>query len=130
MRTIKQTAYFNASPHEVFELLMDSKKHSAFTGHKADISRKKNGKFTAYDEWIAGKNLEIVKDKKILQSWRGADWEKGHFSKAEFRLEKKGKGCKLIFTQNGVPDNKYSDINQGWKDHYWKKMKDYLKKHC
>ena len=130
MKSIKQAAYFNATPHEVFELLMDSKKHSAFTGHKANVSRKKGGEFTAYDEWITGKNLEIVKDKKIVQSWRGADWEKGHFSKAEFRLEKKGKGCKLIFTQTGVPDNKYSHINKGWKDQYWKKMKDYLKKHC
>lgn len=126
MKTIKQTVYFNASPHELFELLMDSKKHAGFTGHKARISRKKNGKFTAYDGWIKGKNLEIVKDKRIVQTWRGADWKKGHFSKAEFKLEKKGKGCKLTFTHTGVPDEHYKGINRGWKDHYWKKMKKYL----
>lgn len=126
MKTIKQAVYFDASPHDIFELLMDSGKHAGFTGHKADISRKKNGKFQAYDNWIQGKNLEIVKGKKIVQLWRGADWKKGHFSKAEFKFEKKGKGCKLIFKQTKVPDEKYSGINKGWKSHYWKKMKDYL----
>jgi len=128
MKAIKQSVYFNGSPHEIFELLMDSKKHAAFTGHKASISRKNNGKFEAYDGWIQGKNLEIVKDKKIVQLWRGADWEKGYSSKAEFKLEKKGKGCKLTFTQTGVPDNKCAHISQGWKEHYWGKMKKYLAK--
>ena len=126
MKTIKQTVHFDAPPHEIFELLMDSKKHAGFTGGRAVISRKKNGKFLAYNGWITGKNLEIVKDKKIVQLWRGADWKKDHFSKAEFKLEKKGKGCKLTFTQTGVPDEKYSHINQGWKRQYWEKMEDYL----
>ena len=127
MKKIKQTVYFDASPHEVFELLMDSRKHAGFTGSKAKISGKKNGKFEAYDGWIEGKNLNIVKDKKIIQLWRGKDWKKGHFSKAEFKLEKKGKGCKLTFTQTAVPDEHYADISQGWKTHYWEKMKKYLK---
>ena len=127
MKTIKQIEYFSATPHEIFELFIDSKKHAGFTGAKANISRKKNGKIVAYNGWIQGKNLEIVKDKRIMQLWRSADWEKGHFSKAEFKLEKKGKGCKLTFTQTGVPDEKYFHINQGWKRQYWEKMKEYLK---
>ena len=106
---------------------MDSKKHAGFTGHKARISSARNGKFEAYDGWIQGKNLEIVKYKKIMQSWRGADWKKGYYSKAEFKLESKGKGCKLTFTHTGVPDEHYKGINKGWKEHYWQKMKKYLR---
>ena len=34
-KTIEQTVEFSASPHEVYEALMDSEKHSAFTGAKA-----------------------------------------------------------------------------------------------
>ena len=127
MKTIKQTAYFNASPHEVFELLMNSKKHAGFTGSKVKISRAKNGKIEAYDGWIEGKNLEIVKDKRIVQLWRGADWPIGHFSKVQFIIGKKGKGSKLIFTQKNVPDEQYKHINQGWKGQYWEKIKIYLK---
>ena len=38
-KTIEQSVTFNASPHDVYEALMDSEKHSQFTGAKALISR-------------------------------------------------------------------------------------------
>ena len=126
MKTIKQKDYFNASPHDVFELLMDSKKHSSFTGSKASISRSKGGKITAYDGYIEGKNIEIVKDKKIVQQWRGSDWKEGAFSTAEFKFSRKGKGCELVFTQKNVPDENYTSIKQGWIDYYWNPIKEYL----
>ena len=128
MKTIKQKVYFEASPHDVFEMLMDSKKHSAFSGSKAVISRTKGGKITAYDGYIEGKNLEIVPDKKILQEWRGSDWEDGVYSKAEFKFDRKGKGCELTFTQTGVPNSQSEAIKQGWIDYYWNPMKEFLKK--
>ncbi|MBI3232331.1 MAG: SRPBCC domain-containing protein, partial [Candidatus Doudnabacteria bacterium] len=59
---------------------MDSKKHSAITGGAASISRKIGGKVSAYDGYISGKNVELVADKKIVQTWRASDWEDGHFS--------------------------------------------------
>jgi hypothetical protein len=45
--TIRQSATFKTSPHEVYEALMDSRKHSKFTDSKASISRRIGGKFTA-----------------------------------------------------------------------------------
>lgn len=33
-KTIEQSVTFNASPHDVYEALMDSEKHSQFTGAK------------------------------------------------------------------------------------------------
>ncbi len=38
-KTVEQTVTFNASPHDVYEALMDSYKHSQFTGAEAVISR-------------------------------------------------------------------------------------------
>ena len=128
MKTIKQTVKFKATPHEVFELLMDSKKHSMFTGSKAQISREVGGKFSAYDGGLNGTNLEIEKDKKIVQSWRCEmeGWTEEYYSKATFLLKKTKNGTKLEFTQTGVPDQAYKDISEGWKEYYWKKMKKML----
>lgn len=39
-KTIQQIISFKASPREVYELLMDSKKHQALSGEKAMISTK------------------------------------------------------------------------------------------
>jgi activator of HSP90 ATPase len=125
-KTIRQSVTFKTSPHAVYEALMDSRKHARFTGAKAKISRKVNGRFTAYDGYIEGIQLDLVPDKKIVQAWRGSDWPEGHFSKATFSLKKIKNGVRLTFTQSGVPSQNYRDINQGWRDYYWKPMKEML----
>ena len=126
-KNLKQTAIFKANQKELYQLLMDSKKHAAFTEAEAKISSKVGGSFTAYDGWIGGKNVKLVPNKLIVQKWRGQDWPKGHYSVATYKLEKKGTGTKLTFTQKSVPASKFKDISSGWKTHYWKKMKAYLK---
>ena len=107
---------------------MDSRKHSKFTNAKASVNRRIGGKFTAYDGYIEGINLELAPDKKIVQSWRGSDWPEGHFSKVTFLLKKVEGGTQLIFTQTGVPEDQYESISRGWRDYYWKPMKKMLEK--
>ena len=124
MKTIKKTVQFKASTHDVFEALMDSKKHAEFSGSTAKISRKVGGKFTAYNGYIEGTNLKIEKDKLIIQEWRGSDWPEGVYSTATFKITKTGAGSKLEFTQTGGPDAQYKAIKQGWTDYYWEPMKE------
>lgn len=123
MKTIKQTVTFNASPHEIYEMLMDSDKHSEFTESPAKISRKVGGHFSTWDGYSSGINVELVQDRKIIQKWRASDWPQGHYSIATFELEKIDGKTKLIFTQSDVPEDQYKAISQGWKEFYWEKMK-------
>jgi activator of HSP90 ATPase len=127
-KTIRQSVVFTAGPREVYESLMDTKKHALFTGAGAKISRKIGGRIMAYDGYIDGINLELIPDKKIVQSWRGSDWPEGHYSRATFSLRKTKGGTQLLFTQSGVPEDQYAAISQGWREHYWKKMKERLPK--
>jgi activator of HSP90 ATPase len=126
-KTIKQSATFNAGPHTVYELLMDSKKHSVLAGDEAKISRKIGGKFNV-GGYIEGVNLELIPDEKIVQTWRYEDWPKGHFSRATFLLQALDGKTRLTFTQSGVPATFYEDIKQGWIDYYWTPMKEMLRK--
>jgi len=128
MKTIKQSVFFKADPHDVYEALMDSRKHSQFTGDKAVISRKEGGTYKAYGDYIRGKNVKLVPDELIEQSWRSTDFEEDYFSTVIFRLEKVRGGTKLSFTHKGVPDDQYEDLKQGWKDFYWEPMKRMLEK--
>ena len=125
-KTIKQSVNIKATPHEVYEILMDSKKHSQLTGAKASISRKVGGKFEVYDSYAFGKNVELVSDKKIVQSWSTTDWPAGVFSTATFLLTPTKTGTKLTFTQIGVPIENAKDIAEGWQDYYWKPLKEML----
>jgi activator of HSP90 ATPase len=127
-KTIRQTVTFKASPHEIYESFMDEKKHAQFTGAKVKLSRKTGGKFDIWDGEISGENLELVPDKKIVQTWRYSDWPAGEFSTATFSLEAVDGGTKLTLNHSGVPDEAYEDIKQGWKDYYWTPLKKYLGK--
>jgi activator of HSP90 ATPase len=127
-KTIKQSVTFKATLHEVYEALMDAKKHAAFTGGKATISRKEGGKFSVFDGYAEGVNLELEPDKKIVQTWRAEDWPEGHYSKATFVFTAAAGGTRLTFTQTDVPEEFSDEIAQGWKDYYWEPMKKLLEK--
>jgi activator of HSP90 ATPase len=126
-KTIKQMVTFPASAHEIYEMLMDSKKHSAFTGDSAEIDRKVGGHFSVWGGYIEGINLELVPDRKIVQSWKGSDWPEGHFSQVTFELSESSGTTTLNFIQEGVPDDFYDDISRGWQEYYWEPMQAVLK---
>jgi activator of HSP90 ATPase len=127
-KTIRQVINFKASPHDIYEMLMDSKKHARIVGSTASISRKIGGKISVYDGDVEGTNLELVPDEKIVQTWRMGDWPEGHFSKAAFALKAVDSGTMMTFTQNDIPEEVYEDIKQGWHDYYWEPMKELIKK--
>jgi activator of HSP90 ATPase len=128
-KSIKQTLTFNASPAQIYNLIMDEKKHAAFTGSKATIDSKPNGKFSVFDGYCQGYNIELVKDKKIVQAWHFAEdgWPDDHFSICSFELEKEGARTKLRFLQTNVPEHKVETLKDGWKEFYWDAIKLYLK---
>jgi len=123
MKTVKQTVLIKATPHNLYEAILDPKKHAKFTQSKAANDMKVGDKFSAYDGYISGTNLVLEKDKKIVQRWTCTDFPKGHYSEATFEFKKKGSGTELIFTQTGVPDENYDEILQGWVDFYWNPLK-------
>ena len=127
-KAIRQSVTINASPHAVYEALMDSRKHARFTGDSATISREIGGKFTTYNDYAEGINLQLVPDRKIVQSWRGSDWPEGHYSRVTFSLKEVSGGTRLTFTQAGVPEEFYDDISQGWRDYYWTPLKEMLER--
>ena len=127
-KTIRQTVTFRTDPHDVYEMLMDSRKHAKFSGAGAKISRMIGGKVSTYVGYATGVNIELLPDKKIIQSWRGSDWRNGHFSRATFSLKKVRTGTRLEFIQTGVPDEEYENIKLGWRNFYWNPMKELIEK--
>lgn len=125
---IQQTVTFQATPHDVYETLMDSAKHSAFSRDGAEISREVGGAVSAYGGYITGQNLELVPDQKIVQSWRASDWPAGKFSTVTFLLLPIPGGTRLNFTHVDVPDGTEEEFAQGWVDSYWTPMKAALEK--
>lgn len=127
MKTIKQKHTFKKiRAKELFDLLVSSKKHSAFTGDEAKATSRKGGKFSAYGGYIWGKNLEVIPGKKLVQEWCCSDFPAGHKTEAVFEFTETKSGTTLNFTQKNVPAENYKSIASGWKEFYWEPMEQYL----
>ncbi len=129
-KTINQEVTFNTSPHEVYEVLMDPVKHAELVNSNAEISQEVGGKFKIYDGYIEGKNIELVKDKKIVQDWKGDEdcWPEDHYSRITILLEEVDEGTWLVFTQKEMPEKCYANFYDGWFDNYWKPMQNMFTK--
>ncbi len=127
-RSIKQEVIINAPAEEVYSALMESKKHAAFSGAPAKISKKIGGAVSCYGGHIQAINIDLVENKRIVQAWRGSEWKDGEWSLVTFKLKKKGKKTVVTLEQYGVPDKEAPMIRKGWREYYWKKMNEYFSK--
>ena len=120
-KTIDQQVTFKAPASQIYEMLMDSEKHSAFTGGPAKIGREPGSAFEVMGGAIKGVTLELLPNKRIVQSWRVAEdtWPDDHLSTAIFMLEESDGETLLHFVHAGVPEQAHDSINEGWRTYYW-----------
>lgn len=120
---IHQEVTLKGSPEEVYETLMDEKKHAALTQGSATISREVGGEFSQHDGQIVGRNLELVPGQRIVQTWRFYQWEPGLHSIVRFELSRDGDNTLVVMDHSGVPDQFEEGVAQGWQYRYWEAMK-------
>lgn len=127
--TITQKVIISATPDEVYDALMDPKKHSEFTGSKAEGKSVIGSEFSAWDGYIQAKNLELEKGKRIVQEWVTTEWPKG-FPPSILVLTFKDLGgrTEITMVHSDVPAMQENDLRQGWTDFYWIPLKDFFEK--
>lgn len=127
-RSFKQEVIIYATPEKVYNTLVDPDEHAAFTGGEALYTDSSTRDFSIYDGYIVGRNLELIPGKKIRQTWQAAEpgWPEDHYSEVIYELEPHAEGTLLKFTHNDVPVAHADDIYQGWYDHYWEPLNEYL----
>lgn len=124
---IHKILFKDTSPEVLYHLYMDAKLHTIVTGAPAKISKKVGGSFSAHGDYISGKNLHLVKNELIVQTWRAVDWDKAvPDSIFIITLEPKANDTVLHAVHANLPDKAMADIDKGWHKHYWKPWKQYL----
>jgi activator of HSP90 ATPase len=127
-KTIQQSVKFNASPEKLYEMYMDSKKHSASTGFPAKLGRKAGSRFTAFGGMLEGRTLELVPGKMIVQAWRSGGWKKADAdSILVLTFSNDGSGGRVDLAHVNVPEHDHQGVTKGWEKFYWKQWRDYLK---
>ncbi|MCU0360863.1 MAG: SRPBCC domain-containing protein [Bacteroidia bacterium] len=115
---------------DVFTGWLNNQTHSDFTGGaSAKIDPKEGGKFSAWDGYITGSNVEIFPYKRIVQKWRTTDFaESDEDSMLELFFTYKDNHTLITFTHSNIPDGQGNQYKKGWKEHYFKYMKKYFEK--
>ena len=123
----QKVTFKNAKPKALFDLYMNAKQHSHIAGSPVRISSKAGSPFSAHGGYITGSSVYTVKDKIIVQIWRGSDWNASDpDSLFTIILEPKGKDTILHAIHSNVPDAHAENLKKGWIDHYWNPWKQHL----
>ena len=124
---IEQTVTFkNTTPEELFNIFLDSNKHSQILGGAAvKISKNEGDSFTCLNGNLTGKNLMIVPNRMIVQSWRGNVWAKEDLdSILILTFTSITNGAKIYMVHSNTPDQ----FTELWDKVYWQPLKAYLEK--
>ena len=120
MKPIKQKYEMNATPSEVWNALTKPEIIKIWSGAKAIMSAKKGAKFKLWGGDMFGKNIEVVKNKKLVQEWCTRSFK----SKTTFILKSGDKKTIVELIHEDVPSNQQKNYSDGWKQYYLGAMKE------
>jgi activator of HSP90 ATPase len=121
--TLHQELDFEAPPQRLYEALLDGKQFTALTGAPAEINSDVGGAFSLFGDRIVGRNVELVKNQRIVQAWRPKSWPEGVYSIVRFELKSRGQGTRLLFDHVGFPEGEHNHLSEGWENHYWNSLR-------
>src|SRR5579871_3806348 len=110
-KIIKEYA-ISATPEAVWNALTDAKVIEEWSGSPAVMTEKKGTAFSLWDGYCTGKNLEVERYRRLVQDWQEADWPEP--SRVTFLLQPQDGGTHIHLEQSGVPEDRLSDIGEGW----------------
>lgn len=124
-KVIEQTVQFKGTTAaELFDIFLNPKKHAQLHGGaEAKISKKEGDKFSLIDGNLNGKNLLIVPDRMIVQSWRGNVWKEDDLdSILTLTFSDTKTGAQIYLTHSCTP----KQFKELWKQVYWDPIKEFL----
>ena len=129
-KNILLAASFTAAPDRLFEMYLDARSHTEFTGAPVMIEPRAGAVFSAFDGMLSGTILHVEPKRLIVQTWRSKNWPAGAMDSVlvlSFWPEPDGGRIELIHVN--VPDEDFAGVSQGWEKYYWTPWRAYLESH-
>ena len=116
----------NAPLEKVFEALVNEDVIQHWSGDEAKMSPEVGAKFSLWGGQMFGTNLEVVKNKKLVQEWCYDQWEEP--SKVTFLLKGNGEETIVELIHEDVPERSVKNITDGWNLYYLGAMQEMFNK--
>jgi activator of HSP90 ATPase len=116
MKTFKKSFKINAEPSDIYSAITNPFTIELWTGYPAIMSETRGSEFSLWDGDITGKNLEFIKDKRVVQEWYFGDQPEKSLVTITIQPDK---GNSVVTVEHvNIPDQDFSDIADGWREYY------------
>jgi activator of HSP90 ATPase len=121
MKTFKKIYRINAEPEDIYAAITNPYTIELWTGYKAIMSEEPGSEFSIWEGDITGKNIEFVKNHKVVQEWYFGDQKEKSMVTITIKPEKGNSVISLEHTN--IPDDEYDSFTEGWDDFYFGAIK-------
>jgi len=116
MKTFKKTFRIYAEPSDVYSALTNPLTIEVWSGYPAIMSEEPGSEFSLWEGDITGRNLEFIKDRKIVQEWYfGEQTDK---SIVTISIQSDKEDSQVTVEHTNIPDKDFTDIAEGWREYY------------
>ncbi|MCX6303011.1 MAG: SRPBCC domain-containing protein [Bacteroidia bacterium] len=116
MKTFKKTFKINAESSDVYSALTNPYTIELWSGYPAVMSEVPGSEFSLWEGDITGKNLEFIRDKKVMQEWYfGEQTDK---SIVTISIQPEGENSQVTVEHTNIPDKDFAEIAEGWREYY------------
>ena len=120
------TTKIKATAKQIYKSWLSTQGHTKMTGGAAFVSDTVGDSFTAWNDYITGKNLELEPYYRIVQSWRSKNFEDHEpDSQIEIILNEENGETELTLKHTKVPESG-EHYKKGWDKSYFQPMKTYF----
>jgi activator of HSP90 ATPase len=115
MKTFHETFKINAEPSDIYSALTNPYTIEIWSGYPAVMSEEPGSEFSLWEGDITGRNIEFIKNKKVVQEWYFGDREEKSIATVMIRQERDNSLVTVEHTNN--PDDDFNDIAEGWREY-------------
>jgi len=124
MKAFKRSFKINAEPSDVYSAITNPFTIELWSGYPAQMSTEPGSEFSLWEGDITGKNLEFIKDKKVLQEWYFGD--RTEKSIVTISISPDRENSIVTVEQSNIPDEEYNGIEEGWREYYFDAIKSFF----
>ncbi|MCU0474053.1 MAG: SRPBCC domain-containing protein [Bacteroidales bacterium] len=116
MKTFKKTFKINAGPSDIYSALTNPYTIELWSGYPAEMSEVPGSDFSLWGGDIAGKNIEFIKDRKVVQEWYFGDQPDNSIVSITIIPDKDN--SMVTVEHSNIPDADFAEITEGWREYY------------
>jgi activator of HSP90 ATPase len=122
--SFEQVLVWRVPPAELWNVLTDAPRASAYTRAPARIDPRPSGAFEFMGGAMSGYFVDLQHPSRLAMQWRLGSWPSGVFSTVVITLAQEEVGVtRMTLAQAGVPAGEVERVRTGWTVNFWNPIK-------